>query len=372
MKDPRLSALAKVLVHYSTRVSPGDFVLLSGEDVTIPLMVELAREALEAGGHVETIISAEALREVKLRYAPEEELLAGSFIMESVVPKADVWISLWGTRNTRGSSNIPAERIKLSARGQAPWRAVFSQRIAEGTLRWCGTQFPTYADAQEASMSLTEYEDFVFRAGLLHTEDPLREWQRIHEEQERWVEFLGSKQQLHIQGPGTDLWVGIQGRRWINCSGKNNFPDGEIFTSPVEDAVDGHITFSFPGIYAGKEVEGIRLQVRAGRVVEASAAKGEDLLLALLDTDEGARRFGEVAIGTNYMITKFTRNMLFDEKIGGTVHLAIGDSLGETGGKNKSAIHWDMLCDMRSGGTITADGVLFYRDGKLIPEVLVT
>jgi len=219
-------------------------------------------------------------------------------------------------------------------------------------------------------MSLADYEDFVFGAGLLDADDPIAEWRRVSDEQARWVDFLNTKRELHIVSRGTDLRVGIGGRRWINCNGSLNFPDGEVFTSPVDDAIDGHITFSFPGIYAGKEIEGIRLEVAAGRVEKATATKGEDLLRSLLATDAGASRFGEVAIGTNYNITKFTRNMLFDEKIGGTVHLAVGDSMGEAGGINKSAIHWDMLCDMRDGGTVTADGQVFYRDGRFLHEVL--
>ncbi|MBN1425873.1 aminopeptidase [Candidatus Fermentibacteria bacterium] len=370
MNDPRLSKLAQVLVHYSTKVKKGDFVLVSGDEVTIPLLCEVTREAIAAGGHVETLISSQEIGEVRLKHSTEEQLIESSLIMETVLAKADAWISAWGSLNTRMSSNVPADRIKLAAQGATPWRRIYSDRTASGALRWCGTQFPTHADAQEASMSLADYEDFVFGAGLLDAEDPIGQWQSVHAEQEQWIQFLNRVKELHIKADGTDLRVSVGGRRWINCDGSMNFPDGEVFTSPVDDAIDGHITFSFPGIYAGKEIEGIRLRVAAGRVVEATATKGEDLLQALLATDDGASRFGEVAIGTNYQITKFTRNMLFDEKIGGTVHLAIGDSMGEAGGINKSAIHWDMLCDMRNGGTVSADGRVFYRDGRFLPEVL--
>ncbi len=370
MKDPRLTKLAQLLVHYSTRVKKGDFVLVSGDEIALPLLKEVVREALIAGGHVETLITSQEISEIKLRHATEDQLLEPHFIMESVIAKADVWIFSWGSRNTRINSSIPGERLKLSSRGAASWRRIYSARMASGQLRWCGTQFPTHADAQEASMSLTEYEDFVFGAGLLDALDPLAEWRRISEEQQRWVDYLDRVSDLHIVSRDTDLRLSVAGRKWINCDGAVNFPDGEIFTSPLEDSVEGHIAFSFPGIFAGKEIEDIRLEVRAGRVVDARASKGEDLLHALLQTDEGASRFGEVAIGTNYRITRFTRNMLFDEKIGGTVHLAIGDSIGESGGLNTSAIHWDMLCDMRTGGTILADGRVIYRDGRLLPEVL--
>lgn len=215
-------------------------------------------------------------------------------------------------------------------------------------------------------MSLTEYQDFVYGAGLLNTAHPIREWEKIRDEQEKWVNYLNSKKELRIVSAHTDLKINISGRKWVNCCGKINFPDGEIFTSPVENGVNGYISFNYPGIYLGKEVEGIYLEVRDGKVITASAKKGEDLLKSLLETDRGARYFGEVAIGTNYQIQKFTKNMLFDEKIGGTAHLALGDSLPDTGGQNHSIIHWDMLCEMKSEGRIYADQELFYEQGRFL------
>lgn len=370
MKDIRLSKLAKLLVNYSGDVKPGDFVFVMCEDVSTPWMVEVVKEAVKAGAHVETLINSQEVNEVKLKYSSEDQLQKGSHIMESTLEKADVWLTAWGTRNTKSNSNVDSMKIQLSAKGAAGWRKIYSQKMGEGTLRWCGTQFPTYADAQEASMSLSEYEDFVYGAGLLDKEDPTAEWKKISEEQERWVKYLNTKKELHILSQGTDIKVRINERSWINCDGRVNFPDGEIFTSPVEDGVDGFISFSFPGIYSGKEIEGIRLEVEKGRIIKASAQKGEELLHALLATDEGSSRFGEVAIGTNYGIKQFTKNMLFDEKIGGTIHMAIGDSMPEAGGKNKSAIHWDMLCDMRNKGKIYADGELFYENGAFILDIL--
>lgn len=198
----------------------------------------------------------------------------------------------------------------------------------------------------------------------------MSEWKKISKEQDRWVKYLDSKSSLHIVSEGTDIMIGINGRKWINCDGKQNFPDGEIFTSPLENNINGYITFSFPGIFAGRQIEGIKLEVKDGKVINAWANKGEELLKSLLETDEGSSFFGEVAIGTNYGIKDFTSNMLFDEKIGGTVHMAIGDSMPEAGGKNKSSLHWDMLCDMRNGGKIYADGELFYENGKFIDSIL--
>ena len=215
-------------------------------------------------------------------------------------------------------------------------------------------------------MSLAEYAEFVFGAGLMNEDDPVAHWREIDAQQDKICQFLNTRSQLRIVSKDTDISMSIAGRKWINCSGHENFPDGEVFTGPVEDSVNGHIRFSFPGIYAGKEIEDIRLEFKDGKVVKATAAKGEELLQALLDTDAGARYVGEVAVGTNFGIQKFTRNMLFDEKIGGTVHLAIGASYPESGGKNESGIHWDMLCDMREGGEIYADGQLIYKSGKFL------
>lgn len=370
MKDQRLSKLANLLVNYSARVKKGDFVFVSGDEVTSPWLVEVVKEAIKAGAHVEYVLGADEVFEVRLKNSSDEQLLEGNYLYETMLKRADVWLSAWGTRNTKSNSNIDSQKIKLSMQGATAWRKVYSEKMGNGTLRWCGTQFPTYADAQEAKMSLTEYEDFVYGAGLLDKEDPIAEWKMVSAEQEKWVKYLDTKGELHIISQGTDIKVGIKGRKWINCDGRVNFPDGEIYTSPVDDNINGYITFSFPGIFIGKEIEGIRLEIKDGLVVKATADKGEDLLNTLLKTDEGASRFGEMAIGTNYGIQKFTRNMLFDEKIGGTIHMAIGDSMPEAGGLNRSTIHWDMLCDMRNGGKIYADGELFYENGHFIESVL--
>lgn len=370
MTDPRLTKLAHLLVHYSAEVKPGDFVVVEGNDITTPWIAEVAKAAIKAGAHVETEVTLPEVAEALLKFGSDEQLLHERFIKKTYLEKADVWLTAWGEKNTRANSNTPADKLQLRSKGNSSWRKIYSERMGNGSLRWCGTQFPTHADAQEANMSLSEYEDFVYGAGLLDGDDPVQEWKRISAEQEKWLPYLNSKKELHLLSAGTDLRVNVAGRTWINCDGKVNFPDGEIFTSPVENGINGHITFSFPGIYMGKEVEGIYLEVTDGKVTVAKAEKGEDLLHALLATDEGASFFGEVAIGTNYGIQRFTRNMLFDEKIGGTIHLAIGDSMPEAGGLNRSIIHWDMLCDMRQGGKIFADGELFYENGRLIEAVL--
>jgi len=263
-------------------------------------------------------------------------------------------------------SNINPEKMKLSARGSSEITKIFFERVAKKELRWCGTMFPNQANAQEANMSISEYEDFVYGAGYIDRKDPIVEWKEIEKKQEGICNILNGKKHLRIVSRDTDLNMSIEGRKWVNCCGRVNFPDGEVFTGPVEDSVEGHIRFSFPGIYGGREIEDIQLTFERGKVIKAAATKGEELLEQLLETDKGARYVGEIAAGTNYNIEKFTKHMLFDEKIGGTVHLAIGRSIPESLGKNQSAIHWDMLCDMKKGGKIYADSELVYKDGKFL------
>lgn len=366
MADPRLAKLAYVLVHYSTKVKPGDFVLVQAEDAALEWITAVAEEAIKAGAHVEVLVDIPEIKEKLLKMGNEQQLTHEHYIQKTVLKKADVWLTAWGTKNTKANSNIDPKKLQLAVKGGSSWRKIYSERMGNGSLRWCGTQFPTYACAQEAEMSLDEYQDFVYNAGLLNTEDPVAGWEEIRAQQEKWVEYLNDKKELHIVSENTDIKIDITGRKWINCCGEENFPDGEIFTSPVENGINGFITFDFPGIFMGKMIEGIYLEVKDGKVITASAKRGEDLLKTLLETDEGARYFGEVAIGTNYQIKQFTRNMLFDEKIGGTIHMALGNSMPEAGGKNYSTIHWDMLCDMRKMGKIYADGKLFYENGKFL------
>ncbi|MDT8718745.1 aminopeptidase [Clostridium sp. 19966] len=370
MKDTRLNKLAKVLVNYSTKVKPGDFVFISGDIAIEPWVVEVAKEAVRAGAHVETSMSSQNVTEAILKNATDEQLMQEGTINKVVMEKADVWLSAWGGTNTKSFSNISGEKFKLRAQGNKKSQEIYLKRIGDGSLRWCGTMFPTVSDAQEAAMSLEEYEDFVYGAGLVESDDPAEEWRKISEKQERWVKYLDTKKEIHFIAEGTDITAKVQGRKWINCDGKLNFPDGEIFTSPIEDSLNGYITFTYPSIYMGQEVEGIKLEVKGGKVVKWEAEKGYELLDALIKTDEGASYFGEVAIGTNYGIKRFTKNILFDEKIGGSIHMAIGNSLDQAGGKNKSAIHWDMICDMKTNGKIYADEELFYENGYFKDEIL--
>jgi aminopeptidase len=238
------------------------------------------------------------------------------------------------------------------------------RRGASGDLRWVGTLYPTAAEAQEADMSLEEFEDFVYGACYVDQEDPVAGWRRFATRQQQLVDWLKGKETVRVTGPHADLTLSIAGRIFINSDGRRNMPSGEIFTGPVEQSANGWIRFTYPAITGGREVDGIELHFAEGKVVEACARKNEEYLLDMLDTDAGARYLGEFAIGTNKAIDRFTKSILFDEKIGGTIHLAVGAGYPETGSQNRSAIHWDMICDMRDGGQIWVDDELFYDSGN--------
>jgi aminopeptidase len=240
------------------------------------------------------------------------------------------------------------------------------ERSAAGECRWVGTLFPTDAYAQDAEMSTPEFAAFVFSACKLGADDPAAAWRRQGAEQQRLVDWLSDKSEVHLKGPDTDLRLATGGRTWINCDGTNNFPDGEVFTGPVEDATEGHIRFSYPVVVDGREIHDVRLRFESGKVVDATASRGEPYLHETLDADPGARRLGELAFGTNFAITRFTKNILFDEKIGGTVHMALGAGYPESGSVNESAIHWDLIRDLREGGLVEVDGEPFLRDGRFL------
>jgi aminopeptidase len=275
MKDSRLEKLAYVLVNYSVKVKKGDFVFIRADYSAKDWVVAVSKEAIKAGGHVETCIISEEIEEVKLKNATDEQLKEGNYMLETMLKKADVWLTAWGHQNTKFNSKIDSEKIRFSVIGSKKWRSIYSSRMGDGTLRWCGTQFPTHSDAQEASMSLSEYEDFVYGAGLLDKDDPIAEWEKVNKLHKKWVDYLNDKKELHIISKETDIKVGIENRKWISCAGEANFPDGEIFTSPIEDKINGVITFSFPGIFAGKEIEDIKLEIADGKVIKAYAKKGK-------------------------------------------------------------------------------------------------
>jgi len=248
----------------------------------------------------------------------------------------------------------------------APLTKIFMERSAREELHWVGCMYPTFASAQDAGMSLTNYESFVFSACKLDSKNPVAKWKKVSKFNARLINYLRRKKKIRIVADETDLTYNVAGRKWINCDGAANFPDGEVFTAPIEDSAEGHIRFTFPAVFGGREVEDVRIEFKNGKAFKATASRGGSFMNAMLDSDRGARYLGEVAIGTNYDIKNFSKNTLFDEKIGGTIHMALGAAYPETGGKNKSGLHWDMVCDLRKGGEIYADGELFYRNGKFL------
>lgn len=366
MRDPRLTKLAEVLVNYSVGVKPGQVVRLSGPELSVPLVTELYRATLKAGGNPIARVSVDELADIMMREASEAQLSFLYPLALKEVETIDATISVWAESNTKSMTNVDPKRLALASKARKPVSEVFMNRAADGSLKWCGTQFPTNASAQDAEMSLEEYENFVFKAGLLHLPDPVAAWKQVAERQQRLTDYLnnGRKEYRVTAANGTDVRMSVAGMTWINCCGKENFPDGEVFTGPVLDSVNGVVQFSFPAVHMGREVEDARLTFRDGKVVDASASKGEDFLVKMLDMDAGSRLLGECAIGTNYSITRYTKNTLFDEKIGGTVHFAVGAGYPETGNKNVSGLHWDMVVDLRRGGKIEVDGKVISENGK--------
>jgi aminopeptidase len=299
------------------------------------------------------------------KYAREHQVKFISPIDRFIAENIDVSIGLFCEPNPKALTNVDPSKIRMRSAARREISEIFYRRVAEKKLRWTGLPYPIAAQAQEAAMSMQEYEGFVYSSCLVDAENPIEEWKKIHRQQEKICDFLNQARKIRMVGEDTDVTFDVKGRKWINCSGKENMPDGEVFTGPVENSANGTVRFTFPGLFAGREVEDIRLTFKDGRVVKASAAKGDELLQQLLKV-EGADRLGETSIGTNYNITKFTKNMLFDEKMGGTIHMALGNSYPESGGVNKSAIHWDILKDMKKDAEIYADNKLFYKDGKFV------
>lgn len=365
MADPRHQKLAQILIRYSLSTQPGDKLLIQGPAAAAPLIAEAYREGIRAGAYVMTRISLPELREIQLKESSDEQLSFVSDLDKAELEYIDAVLYLIADENTRSLSGVDPKRIAVQRAARRDLNARFDERAANGDLRWSLALFPTQAHAQQAGMSLADYEEFVYAACLLNEPDPVAAWQAAGREQQRIADYLMKHDLIHIVAPDTDIRYRTGGRLWINADGKVNFPDGEVFSAPIEDSVNGSVRFSYPALYGGNAVEDVRLTFVDGVVVEATAARGQDFLLAMLDTDEGARRLGEVAFGTNYGIQRFSGEMLFDEKMGGTMHMALGAAYKQCGGLNESGIHWDMLCNLAQG-KVYADGELCYENGRFV------
>lgn len=366
MADPRVETVAKILVDYSVKVRPNQLVRITGAPESASLILAVYQKVLERGAHPFLQVGLEEAEELLYTYASDTQLDYVPPFMKDVIEQIDANIGIWTDANTKRLTNAdPAKQSRRSV-AMRPLSDRLLERAAKKELRWTGTLYPTQAFAQDAEMSLREFEDFVYKACLVHEPDPIKAWRTVSKKQQRLVDWLNKARQIHVVGPDTDLKLEVTGRKWENCDGHENFPDGEVFTGPIEDSVNGHIRYTYPACHFGREVEDVRLKFKDGRVIKATAGKNEQFLLKMLETDAGARYVGEFAFGTNPGIQRFTKNILFDEKIGGTIHLALGKGYLETGSKNKSAIHWDMVCDLRDGGEVRVDGTLFLKDGKIL------
>jgi aminopeptidase len=341
---------ATLLCDYCLAVQPGQQVLVRSTTLAAPLLLSMQRAVLEreAWPLLRPALPEqeagfwEAARDVHLDGFPAAEL--------AEIEAADAIVRIDAPGNTRELAGVDPGSVARAARARAGMREVML------SLRWCGTLWPTPAGAQQAGMSTSAFEEFMERALFLDRDDPSAAWRELSAAQEGLVEQLTRASEIHIEAEGTDLTLSVAGRSWVNSDGHRNMPSGEVFTGPVETSAEGRIRFGVPSSPRGVEVAGIELEFREGRVVSAHAERGDEVLQAMLATDDGARVLGELGIGTNRGVDRPIGSILVDEKMGGTVHLALGRSYPETGGTNESAVHWDMICDLRNGGRITADG----------------
>jgi len=357
-----LAKYAELLVNYCLELQKGDRLFIQTTTLAEPLVKEVWRYAIRAGAFVETELDFLDKNMIFLQEASEEQLQAVSPWQMEAMSQFDAYLSIRAPFSLK-NTGIDASKAKIRSEALAPLNKVYFERIADRSLKRCLCQYPTQANADEAGMTLEEYQHFVFDACNLFEEDPTAAWLQVRQNQQKIVDLLNTKSVIRYKGPTTDIQFRTEGRTWINSDGRNNMPSGEVFTSPIEDSVNGHIHFSFPGIHGGRAIEGVTLWVKDGYIERWDAENGKDYLDKIFEIP-GTRRFGEAAIGTNYKIQKITKNILFDEKIGGSVHMAIGQSYLQCGGKNESAVHWDMITDMKNGGEIYADGELIYKDGK--------
>ncbi|MEK6709197.1 MAG: aminopeptidase [Nitrospinota bacterium] len=372
MEDARVSRMAETIVRYSARVGRGDLVCIRGGVTAAPLIRAIYRECLRRGAFPYSQVGLPGMEEVFYRHANREQLTFLSPVARFEIGRVDVLISILSETNTRRLSGTDPRKQALSSKARQPIMRTFMKRAAQYDrtrkkgLRWTLTLFPTEAYSQDAEMSLSEYESFVFGACFADRAGAVGRWKAVEKRQHEIARWLKGRKVVELAGPGVDLRIGIRGRRFINCCGHHNFPDGEIFTGPEEGKVEGRIRYSFPACLSGREVDGVELTFERGRVVKATAGKNEAFLKSMIGMDPGAARVGEFAFGLNGGIQRFTKNILFDEKIGGTVHLALGKGYPESGSRNDSALHWDMVRDLRKGGEARVDGRPFMENGRVL------
>lgn len=361
--DSRIAKHAQVLVNYSAAVQPGETVAVTTTTLAAPLVEAIYEAVLARGGHPSAFVNLPRLEELFLKHASEAQLRRPPFFLETAIGYFDHIISVLAPENTRNAGSVDPRRQAIMMDGRRELQGKYLEKMMRSERSVTVALHPTPALAQDASMSLLDYQDFVYRACLLDESDPAARWQAVAERQSHIRDWLETRSTLEIEGETAHVRMRIADRKWISDDGHKNFPGGEIFTSPIEDSVEGQIRFTYPCTLNGREARDVELRFEGGKVVRATASAGQEFLNQMLNIDEGARRLGEVAIGTNTGVDRFTGNVLFDEKIAGTCHLALGRGFSNLGSTNVSAIHWDMVCDLHKHSTISADGEVFYRDG---------
>lgn len=356
---------AHLLSQYCLELKEGDKVFIQSTTKAEPLVREIYRKALSLGAHPEVDLQFRGKNKIFYDEALTHHLEYISPISKYVIENFDAYLFVRAPFNLKEEHSVDSAKRKIRSEHTMGINETFSRRTADGQLRRSLCQYPTDASAQEANMSLEEYEEFVFGACHLYDDDPAKSWLKIRQEQQRIVDFLNEKEKIRYLNDKSDISFSVRNRNWINSDGRVNMPSGEVFTGPVEDSVEGRVHFDYPSIFMGKEVSGVTFEVENGEIRKWHAESGQDILDDIMSI-EGTRYFGEAAIGTNYNIQKPTKNILFDEKIGGTIHMAIGQSYIQTGGKNKSSVHWDLIANMKDGGQIFADDELIYEDGHFL------
>lgn len=366
MTDPRIENFARILVEYSTEIQPGDRVILEATTEAMPMVVELYKQIVQRGGRPHLQLEFPEQRELFMSLATPELARMENEFMALAYREFEARIRVWSEANTMALSGVDPQIQSAAASGGAGILKNQFERSAAGKFKWVTSIFPTRAYAMQAGMGFHDYADFVFRAVHAHEADPIAHWLRIKEEQQRYVDAISGHDRVQLRGPNVDLSLSIKGRTWKNSHGRYNMPDGEIYTGPVEDSLNGWVRYTYPAMHDGVVVEGAELHFKDGKVVQATARSRQDYLQQMLATDAGANYVGEFAIGLNKDIDRFTGHILLDEKIGGSFHMALGLGYPETGSKNTSAIHWDMICDLRQDSEILVDGEVFYKNGEFV------
>ncbi len=366
MTDARVEKLAQILVDHSAEIQSGDRVAIEATTAAQPLVRALYSTILERGGYPYLLLELPDQDELLFNHAKDEQLDVVPIFRKLAYEQFESRIRIASSTNPRALSNVDPVRQRRRQKASASILETQMRRGADRSFKWVSTLFPTEGYASEAGMSLSDFEDFVYRACHADQADPVAYWNKVQSKQKKIVDRIEGHDQVVLRGPNVDLSLSIKGRKFLNAAGKANMPDGEVFTGPVEDSLNGFVRYSYPAIYSGVLVEGVELTFKDGKVIKAFAEKNQAFLMEMLESDPGARYVGEFAIGTNYEIDRFSHNILFDEKLGGSFHMALGAGYPETGSKNKSIIHWDMICGLQKDSEILLDGEVIYKNGKFV------